>query len=875
MLWRGHPVPLRLDPLLVFREAELNEDVRFLNADRDGKQVEYLSYTSGKTERDPTTVAELSRLLALVAGHAPQPQPEESVADPAPLPPDFEILAEIGRGGMGVVYLARQISLGRLVALKLLPAELSGDEAALARFSREIRALGQCDDPHIVKVLTSGKFPDGQRYYAMEYVPGADLDVVWRELAGKELQAAASSLGSTTWSQAVLTACRKQRSETVGRAKGSSATGARTLTPSPSTGVGRGEGGGGDALGVAGADSRKAGLQQEGSVYSPEAAKLLEHLAPLPELPAIEDDPGGYARRVATLMRDAARALQSVHDQGIVHRDVKPANLMLSPDGTRVVLMDFGLAKGHTRTLEASRIGGLLGTLRYAAPEQLAAAQVKVGPKADVRGVGATLYELLTRRRLFDDAVDENQLAAWVLNRDVPRLRGIDPSLDRDLEAIVAAATEREQSDRLSARELADYLDLYLAGKPLPIRLPGVSELARRWVREHKGLVASAAMALVATVLVSIVAAVLIGQAKRKEAVATLEKTRLQAADAIARSFQTALDTADWSVKQRSSLESLLTEWQRLDSAAASAARARFYQNYASFLQAALERPRLEPDDVARIDAGLTWLAERAPADTGPVRELLRRRKSIWTPLIDLSAPYADAAKVFEPGRIQSGNGGLRRVPVAAGPSRGQRVATRLSSEGGSQLEVLFAPDWENSGEVGLLLNSRDTVGYAFVLLAIPRVADSSPSVADNFRAARSHGAAFVAEIRRNGKPLHREFLVAADVPDGSLRLWARHERDHLSFQIDTRISIEVSDSSPLRSRDGQFAVDWPPGATLTELHAAPCKPQSKPAPWKERTSYSTRTKSPTRCNFIKARLRSFASRSCGRKRATNRHCVC
>ena len=220
VLWRGHPVPLRLDPLLVFREAELNEDVRFLNADRDGKQVEYLSYTSGKTERDPTTVADLGRLLELVAGHAPQVQPEEAAAGSAPLPQDFEILAEIGRGGMGVVYLARQISLGRLVALKLLPAELSGDEAVLARFSREIRALGQCDDPHIVKVLTSGKFPDGQRYYAMEYVPGADLDVVWQELASKEREAASSSLGSTTWSRAVVTACRKQRSETVERARG-------------------------------------------------------------------------------------------------------------------------------------------------------------------------------------------------------------------------------------------------------------------------------------------------------------------------------------------------------------------------------------------------------------------------------------------------------------------------------------------------------------------------------------------------------------------------------------------------------------------------------------------------------------------------------
>ena len=239
-------------------------------------------------------------------------------------------------------------------------------------------------------------------------------------------------------------------------------------------------------------------------------------MAPLPELSAAEQDAGDHARRVATLIRDAARALQTVHDQGIVHRDVKPANLMLTPDGTRVVLMDFGLAKGNTRTLEASRMAGLLGTLRYAAPEQLAAAQVKVGPKADVRGLGVTLFELLTRHRLFEDAVDESQLTSWVLTKPVPRLCKIDPTLDPDLEAIVAAATELSQDDRLSARQLADLLDLYLAGKPLPIRLPGMVELLRRWVRDHKRLVGAIIAAAAAIVIGVTTGFALINAAKNR-----------------------------------------------------------------------------------------------------------------------------------------------------------------------------------------------------------------------------------------------------------------------------------------------------------------------------------------------------------------------
>src|SRR5207244_2792848 len=127
---------------------------------------------------------------------------------------DYEILAEIGRGGMGVVYLARQLSLGRLVALKMLPADLACDEVALARFRREIRALARCDHPNIVKVLSSGTLPDGQLYYSMEYVPGCDLEQVWRELSGSQRQGDASSLGSSTWVRAVLSASRKRREQT-------------------------------------------------------------------------------------------------------------------------------------------------------------------------------------------------------------------------------------------------------------------------------------------------------------------------------------------------------------------------------------------------------------------------------------------------------------------------------------------------------------------------------------------------------------------------------------------------------------------------------------------------------------------------------------
>jgi serine/threonine protein kinase/tetratricopeptide (TPR) repeat protein len=478
VLWPGRPVPLRLDPLLLYREREMGDEVLFLNRDRNGRQVEYLSYTRGEPERDRTTAPALAALLARVTGRDIDPDQLEVLAQqsvagtssvealfgPAPVAAkalgDYEILAEIGRGGMGVVYLARQLSLGRLVALKMLPADLAGDEVALARFRREMRLLARCDHLNIVKVLASGTLPDGRVYYAMEYVPGCDLEQVWREISGSEVQGAASTLGGSTWARAVLSASRKKRQQ---------------MTPRPAASSG------------------------DGHVEEPLPALPLP---PLPELPSAEDDPGGYARRVAMLVRDAALALQAIHDQQMVHRDVKPANLMLTPDGSRVVLMDFGLAKGQSLSLSASRAGGLLGTLRYAAPEQLAAASLKVGPTADVRGLGVTLWEVLTRRRLFAEAENERQLAAMVYDRDVPRLRTIDPSIDRDLEAIVVQATERRATDRIAtAGALAADLSRWLRGEPVQAQPPTLGYLLRKSIGRHRVGVALVSSLVLAALL--------------------------------------------------------------------------------------------------------------------------------------------------------------------------------------------------------------------------------------------------------------------------------------------------------------------------------------------------------------------------------------
>lgn len=469
--WPGQAMPQRLDPLLVFRETDLTEEVLFLNRDRSGRQVEYLSYTTGQTVRDRDMGPELSRLLEEIpdlARRADKPKETDrqdapaAAEEPSQVPSsggrqigDFEILAEIGRGGMGVVYVARQLSLGRLVALKTLASDLLGDEIALARFRREMRVLGRCDHPNIVKVYSCGAMPDGRLYYVMEYVPGADLDQVWRELADERKK---SDSSVSAWSSAVRSASRKQ----LAHAKESSAAG--TMVDFSRTDVP--------------ANSGIGALQTAGTAIAVEA---------MPEMPVLPDEPDegdfdAFQRHVARLVHDAAEALQVVHDQQVVHRDVKPANLILTADGSRVVLMDFGLAKGQSTALTKTRSGGLLGTLRYSAPEQLASANVPVGPAADVRGLGVTMWELLARQRLFAEAEDERQLATWVLNRDVPLLRSVDQALSPDLEAIAGRATARSVDTRISsARQLADYLEMYLAGRPVPIGKPSAMGKILAW----------------------------------------------------------------------------------------------------------------------------------------------------------------------------------------------------------------------------------------------------------------------------------------------------------------------------------------------------------------------------------------------------------
>ncbi len=199
----------------------------------------------------------------------------------------------------------------------------------------------------------------------------------------------------------------------------------------------------------------------------------------------------------------AAEAIAFAHEQGVIHRDVKPSNLLVDERGS-VWITDFGLAQDNSDTETLTHSGDLLGTLRYMAPERITG---RTSARADIYGLGISLYELISGRAAFPEA-DRAELLNRVLHHDPPRPRSLNPGVPRDLETIVLRAMARDEAHRYpSAHLLAEDLRRYLDGRSLWARPAGPLERASRWCRANPLVAGSLATAcsifLIAFALVS------------------------------------------------------------------------------------------------------------------------------------------------------------------------------------------------------------------------------------------------------------------------------------------------------------------------------------------------------------------------------------
>jgi WD40 repeat protein len=349
------------------------------NSDDQRTLPQWDGLTSPRAPTEPPTSDDLTAGPAPQAPLAPSPLPLSRLAD-------YELIEEIGRGGMGIVFRARHVRLGRVVALKMIIGGALARPDDLARFENEAAAAAQLQHPNIVALYEVGAH-DNQPYFSMEYISGTSL-------AGRVL------------------------------------------------------------------------------------------LGPLP------------GRRAAAYLEATARAVHYAHGRGILHRDLKPGNILLD-ESDQPKVSDFGLAKLMSTDSGQTRTGAVLGTPSYMSPEQ-AAGRKDLGPGADVYSLGAILYELLTGRPPF---AGETPLATINLVAEQEPLspRLLNPAVDVDLETICLKCLEKDPRRRYaSAGELADDLHRYLVGEPITARRLGPLGRAVKWCRRQPAWATTIALSLLA-----------------------------------------------------------------------------------------------------------------------------------------------------------------------------------------------------------------------------------------------------------------------------------------------------------------------------------------------------------------------------------------
>ena len=371
------------------------------------------------------------------ASDAERAEPMGTVRDPPQKLGDYRLLREVGRGGMGVVYEAEQRSLGRRVALKILPFHALTGARHIERFQNEARAAAGLQHPGIVPVYGLGE-EGGIHYYAMQFVEGESLDRVLAE---------------------------------VRRIRGSSA-------------------------GVLAEERQRAAPGSTSIALALLRDRFDPVASPAPQgITGMPDAFGQYFRCAARVMKEAAEALGYAHDRGLLHRDIKPSNVMVDMRGHAWVA-DFGLAKAK-EGVDLTTTGEIVGTLRYMAPERF---KGECDRRSEVYSLGLTLYEILTTEPAFPGD-DRATVYTSIAEKTPLSPRELDPRIPRELERIVLKSIQKVPAQRYGTMaEVAQDLARFLEGRPVLARLPGVGSSVRAFWKRRRRLVSAAVLMLLGVI---------------------------------------------------------------------------------------------------------------------------------------------------------------------------------------------------------------------------------------------------------------------------------------------------------------------------------------------------------------------------------------
>ena len=553
---------------------------------RHGEHPSLTEYVARCPER-ADDIRELFPALALVEHYKPAPDnSEHSSLVPVPttrgdLPDrlgDYRILRYLGEGGMGVVYEAVRESLHSHVALKVMHTQYRNREKYLRRFRAEARAAARLHHTNIVSVFDYG-VEDGVCFYAMQYIAGQSLDKILidlRQLRKEKKGFAAAEMATlASGSDDRLKLGERNTSLETGRASmdplGQTVacmllTGRYAIavpsegsddgdTPPLPTGSAALRGAFEDAdqmvlcagklavqictpvggeLKHTGPTSRALGFDADGAqteipparVPPPESGDVQDGAQPSPDgstSTLVGKSDARYYREVARLGAQVADALAYAHRRGVLHRDIKPPNLILDPLGN-IWITDFGLAKFEEGD-DLSQSHDIAGTLRYMAPERLRGVSTA---QCDLYALGTTLYEMLTLRPPFDGQ-DQLQLIHRIENQPPVPPRQLERHIPSDLETIVLKALAKDPNDRFeTAEEMAGELRLFVENRPIRSRPIPFYQQFWRWCRRNPGLAgANIAAAVLTTILavISTLAALTLARAEYK--------TRLQLFEAL------------------------------------------------------------------------------------------------------------------------------------------------------------------------------------------------------------------------------------------------------------------------------------------------------------------------------------------------------